>query len=152
MGNAGPGVGVEVGVGVLVGYGMLEAGTAPDTGVFGTCVGVLGGIWVGVLGGGTEVGGNGVGSALAVHAMPIAKTRATHNQTSFVFTLGPPSDVFPRGGFATHPPRVVLYPDSSPRYGLMKSIVSSGYISSISATTPMPPMRKTLPSGSSVAE
>ena len=100
MPNAGPGVGVEVGVGVLVGNGMLEADTASDTGVFGTCVGVLGGTWVGVLGGGNEVGGTGVGSAFPLHAMPIAKTSATHTQTNFIFMPGAPSDVFPRSGFA----------------------------------------------------
>ena len=100
MVNAGPGVGVEVGVGVLVGNGMFEAGCTPVTGVFGTCVGVLGGTWVGVLGGGTEVGGTGLGSALPLHAMPIAKTRATHSQTNFIFMPGAPSDVFPRSGFA----------------------------------------------------
>ena len=101
MPNAGPGVGVEVGVGVLVGNGMLEAGCTPVTGVFGTCVGVLGGTWVGVLGGGTEVGGTGVGSALPLHAMPIARVSATHTQTNFMFMPGAPSDVFPsRGGFA----------------------------------------------------
>ena len=95
MSNASPGVGVVVGVGgtgVLVGNGMLDAGCTPVTGVFGTCVGVLGG---------TEVGGTGVGSALPLHAMPTARTSATHTQTSFVFTLGALSDVVPsRGGFA----------------------------------------------------
>ena len=98
MPNAGPGVGVEVGVGVLVGNGMLEAGCTPVTGVFGTCVGVLGGTWVGVLDGGTDVGGTGAGSALPLHAMPTAKTSATHTQTNFIFIPGALSDVVPRGG------------------------------------------------------
>ena len=104
MPNAGPGVGVEVGVGVLVGNGMLEAGCTPVTGVFGTCVGVLDGNWVGVLGGGTEVGGTGVASPL-LHAMPnviiSGKISATHTQTNFIFIPSAPSDVFPsRGGVA----------------------------------------------------
>ena len=37
-------------------------------------------------------------------------------------------------------------------YGVMNSYVSSGYISPIRASTPMPPTRKILPSGNSVAE
>ena len=93
MSNASPGVGVVVGVGgtgVLVGNGMFEAGRTPVTGVFGTCVGVLGGTWVGVLGGGTEVGGTGVGSASLVQAMPNARVSATHIQTNFIFTIVAP--------------------------------------------------------------
>ena len=86
---------MEVGVGVLVGNGMFDAGIASDTGV-------LVGDGVGVTGVGARVGakpvagvlvriaegeGTGVGSAPAVHAMPIAAKRARPSHMTGNFTI-----------------------------------------------------------------
>lgn len=103
MSNAGPGVGVGVGEGVLVGNGMFEAGTGSLTGVLVGCgvgVGVAGpgdlagamlvaGVLVGSRDAGVDVG---VDSGPAVHAMPMASTRARPSHMSANFTLVAPFD------------------------------------------------------------
>ena len=91
-------------IGVLVGMkqaGVVVGGTRPVTGVWAGVTGVaatpVAGVLVGIREAGVVVGGTGVGSALPLHAMPIAKTSATHTQTNFIFMPGAPSDVVPKG-------------------------------------------------------